>query len=135
MALSVAYEPVANNVALVGDAAHGIHPLAGQGLNLGFADVAALAETLADAKRRGEDFTRLSVLKRYSAWRRQDISMMSAATDGLNRFFSTDFGAPSIVPKLGLAIAQAAAPMRKAMMKHASGTSGNLPKLLQGKLP
>ena len=135
LALSLVYQPTRAHVALLGDAAHGIHPLAGQGLNLGFGDIASLVEVLALAKRRGEDFTKASVLKRYATQRRAEITAMGAATDGLNKFFSTAFGAPSFLPQFGTAIAQGSPFLRKLMMQNASGTSGNQPKLLRGILP
>ncbi|MEM7241116.1 MAG: UbiH/UbiF/VisC/COQ6 family ubiquinone biosynthesis hydroxylase [Pseudomonadota bacterium] len=135
LALSALYEPVADRVAMLGDAAHGIHPLAGQGLNLGFSDVAALVEVLVDAKRRGEDISNLAVLRRYAAWRTTDTFAMSAATDGLNRLFSTKFGMPEFVPQLGMALAKASAPFRDAMMDHASGMKQSAPKLSKGILP
>ena len=135
LALSSLYEPVTDRVAMLGDAAHGIHPLAGQGLNLGFSDVAALAEVLVDAKRRGEDMANLAVLRRYAAWRKTDTFAMSAATDGLNRLFSTKFGMPEIMPQLGMAVARASAPFRDAMTNHASGVKQSAPKLSKGILP
>jgi 2-polyprenyl-6-methoxyphenol hydroxylase-like FAD-dependent oxidoreductase len=81
---------VAPRLALVGDAAHGVHPIAGQGLNLGLRDVAALAEVLTDAQRRGEDIAAPDVLARYQTWRRFDTAAMAVATDAFNRLFSND---------------------------------------------
>ena len=135
LALSALYEPVSDRVAILGDAAHGIHPLAGQGLNLGFADVAALVEVLVDAKRRGEDMSSLAVLRRYADWRKSDTFAMSAATDGLNRLFSTHFGMPEFIPQIGMAFARNNSRFRNAMTNHASGVKSSAPKLSKGILP
>jgi ubiquinone biosynthesis UbiH/UbiF/VisC/COQ6 family hydroxylase len=90
LSLSIADAFVAPRLALVGDAAHGVHPIAGQGLNLGLRDVAALAEVLTDAQRRGEDIAAPDVLARYQTWRRFDTAAMAVATDAFNRLFSND---------------------------------------------
>ena len=90
LSLSLAERYVADRVALVGDAAHGVHPIAGQGLNLGLRDVAALAEVLVDAARRGEDIGSTLVLERYQAWRRPDATTLALGMDGVNRLFATD---------------------------------------------
>jgi 2-octaprenyl-6-methoxyphenol hydroxylase len=118
--------------ALVGDAAHGIHPIAGQGLNLGFKDVAALSEVLLDAARLGLDFGMMDVLRGYERWRRFDSFMLAAATDALNRLFSNDFAPVRLVRDLGLGIVDAIAPVRRFFMRDAGGSAGRLPRLLRG---
>jgi len=118
--------------ALAGDAAHGIHPIAGQGLNLGFKDVAALAETLLDAHRLGLDIGALDVLKRYERWRRFDAAVLAAATDGLNRLFSNDIAPLRLARDLGLGIVDGIGPLRRLFMRHAGGDIGKLPRLLKG---
>jgi 2-octaprenyl-6-methoxyphenol hydroxylase len=118
--------------ALAGDAAHTIHPLAGQGLNLGLKDVAALAETVLDAARLGLDFGRLDVLKRYERWRRFDSFALAAVTDSLNRLFSNDFPPLRLARDLGLGAVDRIAPLRRFLMRHAGGDLGTLPRLLKG---
>jgi 2-octaprenyl-6-methoxyphenol hydroxylase len=118
--------------AVVGDAAHTIHPLAGQGLNLGLKDVAALAETVLDAARMGLDYGQLDVLKRYERWRRFDSFVLAVATDTLNRLFSNDFLPLKLARDLGLGMVDRIAPLRKFFMRHAGGDLGSLPRLLKG---
>ncbi|HYM17081.1 MAG TPA: FAD-dependent monooxygenase [Micropepsaceae bacterium] len=118
--------------ALVGDAAHTIHPLAGQGLNLGLKDVAALAETVLDAARLGLDFGGLDVLKRYERWRRFDSFVLAGVTDGLNRLFSNEFVPLRLARDLGLGIVDQIPPLRRFFMRHAGGDVGRLPRLLKG---
>jgi 2-octaprenyl-6-methoxyphenol hydroxylase len=118
--------------ALAGDSAHGIHPIAGQGLNLGLKDAAALAETVLDAARLGMDIGGLDVLKRYERWRRFDAFTLAAATDGLNRLFSNDITPLRIARDLGLGIVDGIAPLRRFFMRHAGGDIGKLPRLLRG---
>jgi 2-octaprenyl-6-methoxyphenol hydroxylase len=118
--------------ALVGDAAHGIHPIAGQGLNLGFKDVAALAEVVLDAARLGLDFGALDVLGRYERWRRFDSLALAAATDALNRLFSSDITPLRVARDLGLGIVDGIGPLRRFFMRHAGGEIGKLPRLLRG---
>ncbi len=133
LGLSLAQTLVAGRVALVGDAAHGIHPIAGQGLNLGFRDVAALAEVLTLAARRGEDIAAEPVLERYQRWRRFDTVTMALATDGFNRLFSNDNALLRGVRDLGLAAAGAAPVLRRNFMREAAGLTGDLPRLMQGR--
>ena len=90
LSLSLAQSYTAERLALVGDAAHGVHPIAGQGLNAGLRDVAALAQVIEDARRRGEDIGAPSVLERYARWRRFDTATLAGATDLFNRLFSSD---------------------------------------------
>jgi 2-octaprenyl-6-methoxyphenol hydroxylase len=119
-------------LALVGDAAHGIHPIAGQGLNLGLRDVAALAEVLVDARRLGLDIGSVSVLERYQAWRRPDNVALLVATDGLNRLFTTDLAPVRLARDLGLAAVNRLPPLKKLFMRHAMGLLGDLPRLTRG---
>lgn len=132
LGLSLADRFVARGVALVGDAAHGIHPLAGQGLNLGFRDVAALAEVLVDANRRGEDFAALNVLERYQAWRRFDTVGMAVATDTINRAFLGAHPLLAAGRDLGMQALGALPGARRLFMREATGTSGDVPRLLTG---
>jgi len=118
--------------ALVGDAAHTIHPLAGQGLNLGLKDVAALTETVLDAARLGLDFGGLDMLKRYERWRRFDSFILAGVTDGLNRLFSNEFAPLRFARDLGLGIVDQIPPLRRFFMRHAGGDVGRLPRLLKG---
>ena len=123
---------ISERLVLVGDAAHGIHPIAGQGLNLGFRDVAALAEVVTDAKRLGLDIGDVGVLEKYQKWRRFDNSVMVAMTDGLNRLFSNDIAPIKVFRDLGLGAVNKNNPLKKLFMLHAMGSIGNLPRLLRG---
>jgi 2-octaprenyl-6-methoxyphenol hydroxylase len=118
--------------ALAGDCAHGIHPIAGQGLNLGLKDAAALAETLLDAARLGRDIGALDTLKRYERWRRFDSLALAASTDALNRLFSNDIAPLRHLRDLGLGLVDAIGPARRFFMRHAGGDVGKLPRLLKG---
>lgn len=119
-------------LALIGDSAHGIHPIAGQGLNLGLRDVAALAEVLVDGMRLGLDFGDAQLLDRYSRWRSVDTLLVAASTDGLNRLFSIPGKTASAVRRFGMNLVQRAAPAKGFFMSEARGESGDLPKLLKG---
>jgi 2-octaprenyl-6-methoxyphenol hydroxylase len=130
--LFLARSYVKNRFALAGDAAHTIHPLAGQGLNLGLKDVAALAETVLDAARLGLDYGGLDVLKRYERWRRFDSFALGVVTDSLNRLFSNDFPPLRLARDLGLGAVDRIAPLRRFFMRHAGGDLGTLPRLLKG---
>ena len=132
LGLHVSERYAAGRLALVGDAAHGIHPIAGQGLNLGFRDVAALVEVLADAHRLGQDLGQATVLDRYARWRRTDNLVLAAVTDGLNRLFSNDFPPLRLARDIGLGMVNRLPPARRFFMRHARGTVGKLPKLLRG---
>jgi 2-octaprenyl-6-methoxyphenol hydroxylase len=118
--------------ALAGDAAHGIHPIAGQGLNLGLKDAAAMAEVVLDAARLGLDFGTLDRLKRYERWRRFDSFVLGASTDALNRLFSNDITPLRIARDIGLGIVDAIGPARRFFMRHAGGAVGTLPRLMRG---
>jgi len=118
--------------ALIGDAAHVVHPLAGQGMNLGLKDAAALAEVIVDASRLGLDWGSPSVLVRYERWRRTDTLGMAVVTDGLNRLFSNDNPILRVVRDVGLALVDRLEPVKRRLMAEAQATSGPLPKLMQG---
>jgi 2-octaprenyl-6-methoxyphenol hydroxylase len=111
-----------------------VHPLAGQGLNLGLRDIAALAEVLALANRRGEDIGSLNVLKRFQQWRRFDTAGLVAATDGINKLFSNDNTILRTVRDAGLGLVNSTPSLRRSLMRHAAGLTGDLPKMLQGKM-
>ena len=117
---------------LVGDAAHGIHPIAGQGLNLGLRDVAALAEVLTQTKRAGLDIGSATVLEQYQRWRRSDNMLMAVVTDGLNRLFSNDIPPVALARRLGLAAVNRMPPLKALFMRHAMGQVGDLPRLMRG---
>jgi 2-octaprenyl-6-methoxyphenol hydroxylase len=132
LSLSLAETWVAPRLALVGDSAHGVHPIAGQGLNLGLRDVAALAEVLADARRRGEDIGALDVLERYQQWRRFDTTTLALGMDAVNRLFSNDNPILRPLRDLGMGAVTAVPALRRAFMRQAAGLSGDLPRLLRG---
>ena len=132
LSLSLAERFVAARVALVGDAAHGVHPLAGQGLNLGLRDVGALAEVLILARRRGEDIGAADVLERYQAWRRFDVTTLALGMDGVNRLFSNDNPLLRGVRDLGLGLVNAWPGLRRGFIRQAAGLTGDVPRLLQG---
>ncbi|WP_298295124.1 UbiH/UbiF/VisC/COQ6 family ubiquinone biosynthesis hydroxylase [uncultured Litoreibacter sp.] len=124
---------VAERIALVGDAAHGVHPIAGQGLNQGLRDVAALAEVVTDALRRGEDIGAPDVLERYAAWRRFDATLLARATDTFNALFSNDNPTVRLVRDLGLGLVSSSPALRRGFIREAAGLTGDLPRLLQGR--
>ena len=133
LSLSLAERFVGSRVALVGDAAHGVHPLAGQGLNLGLRDVGALAEVLVLAARRGEDIGAADVLARYQSWRRFDVTAMALGMDGVNRLFSNDNPVLRGVRDLGLGMVNAVPGLRRGFIRQAAGLTGDVPKLLLGR--
>jgi 2-octaprenyl-6-methoxyphenol hydroxylase len=123
---------VRDRFALAGDAAHGVHPIAGQGLNLGLKDVAALAEVVLDAARLGLDIGAVDVLKRYERWRRFDSAVMGLTMDAMNRLFSNDIAPLRAIRDLGIGIADRVGPLRRFLMRQAGGDVGKLPRLLRG---
>ena len=132
LSLSLAQSFVAPRLALVGDAAHGVHPIAGQGLNLGLRDVAALAQVLIEAKRRGEDIGAADVLERYERWRRFDATALALGMDSVNRLFSNDNPILRAGRDLGLGLVNAIPGLRRSFIRQAAGLTGDLPKLLAG---
>jgi 2-octaprenyl-6-methoxyphenol hydroxylase len=136
LGLTLARGFVAERFALAGDSAHGIHPISGQGLNLGFKDVAALAETVIDADRLGMDIGALNVLERYQSWRRFDTFRMGVTTDVLNRLFSNDIMPIRVARDFGLGLVERMPALKSFFIKQAAGVgqAGN-PKLLDGMLP
>lgn len=125
---------VAPRVALVGDAAHGLHPIHAQGWNLGVRDVAALTEVLVDAMRTGQDLGSGETLQRYARWRESDARMILGLTDGLNRLFSTDFVPAKLLRRTSLAVLDNIPPIKTWVMRRGMGVSGDLPKLTRGQM-
>lgn len=132
LALQYAGTIAGPRMALAGDAAQAMHPIAGQGLNLGLRDAAALAETIVDARRLGLDIGAAATLARYERWRRFDSHLMLALTDGLNRLFSNDLPGVRGARDAGLALVHRAGPLKTYFMRHAMGEMGDLPRLLKG---
>ncbi len=132
LGLWVARSFIAERLALVGDAAHVIHPIAGQGLNMGLKDVAALAEVIVDAARLGLDPGSLAVLERYQRWRRFDTMAMGVATDGLNRLFSNRSDVLRLARDVGLGLVDRLPALKRVFIREAAGLLGELPKLLRG---
>jgi 2-octaprenyl-6-methoxyphenol hydroxylase len=130
--LQIARSFVADRLALIGDAAHAVHPLAGQGLNIGMRDVAALAETLIDATRLGLDIGAAPQLERYERWRRFDSAFSAVVMDGLNRLFSNDSAPLRALRDLGLGLVDRAPPLKRALAREAAGRTGTVPSLLTG---
>ena len=124
---------IAQRLALVGDSAHAMHPIAGQGLNMGFRDAAALAELIVEAKRTRRDIGAADLLERYQQARRFDDALMIAATDGLNRLFSNDIGPLKLARGLGLAVVNRVGPLKRLFMRQAMAASADLPRLMQGR--
>ncbi|WP_254429216.1 MULTISPECIES: FAD-dependent monooxygenase [unclassified Ruegeria] len=131
--LTIANAFIGERMALVGDAAHGMHPIAGQGLNAGLRDVGALAEVLTLAGRRGEDIGSVLVLERYQEWRRFDTASLAMATDVFNKLFSNDNPLLRVGRDIGMGIVGSLPGLRRGFVREAAGLTGDLPKLLQGR--
>ncbi len=132
LSLQVAERLTAPRTAILGDAAHAVHPVAGQGLNMGLRDAAALAEVLVEAIRLGEDIGSEIVLDRYARWRRFDNATLAAGFDGFVRLFSNDIAPVRLARDLGMAAVNRIAPLRRMFMQEAGGATGDLPRLLKG---
>jgi 2-octaprenyl-6-methoxyphenol hydroxylase len=130
----VARSFIAERIALIGDAAHVIHPIAGQGLNMGLKDVAALAEVIVDAARLGLDPGTANVLERYQRWRRFDTMAMGFATDGLNRLFSNRSDVLRLARDVGLGLVERIPNLKRLLIREAAGLVGEVPKLLRGEV-
>lgn len=132
LSLQIAERMVGDRLALIGDAAHGVHPIAGQGLNVGLRDVAALAESIVDGVRVGLEPGDPQILSRYERWRRFDSVSMALVMDGFNRVFSNHLPPLRRLRDRGMALVDLAAPARRLFMREAAGGTGDLPKLLKG---
>ncbi|OBY26371.1 FAD-dependent monooxygenase [Leisingera sp. JC1] len=130
--LTIANSFIGDRMALIGDAAHGMHPIAGQGLNAGLRDVGALAEVITEATRRGEDIGSSLVMERYQQWRRFDTASLAAATDVFNRLFSNDNPLLRLGRDIGMGLAGAVPGLRRGFVREAAGLTGDLPRLLKG---
>lgn len=132
LTLQLADRAIDQRLVLIGDAAHGMHPVAGQGMNMGIRDVAALAEVVVDARRLGLDVGGPDVLERYQRWRRFDNMLMLGLTDALVRLFSNDVAPLKLARDLGLAAVQKMPGLKRFFMKHAMGVVGDLPRMMRG---
>jgi 2-octaprenyl-6-methoxyphenol hydroxylase len=133
--LQIARSYVSDRLVLIGDAAHAVHPLAGQGLNIGMRDVAALTEIIVEGARLGFDICSPVLLERYERWRRFDSALSATAMDGLNRLFSNDSAPLRVLRDLGLGIVDRTAPLKRFLVREAAGLTGEVPRLLKGELP
>ena len=129
--LSISEKYVADKFAVIGDAAHGYHPIAGQGLNAGMRDIAALVDVISCARERGEDFSSINVLDRYQEWRRFDNQALGFATDNLNKIFSSYNPLVGSLKNLGLKMVEKSNYAKRAFMRQAAGLNGELPKLMR----
>tara|TARA_R110002051_G_scaffold20631_5_gene56002 strand:+ start:536 stop:1792 length:1257 start_codon:yes stop_codon:yes gene_type:complete len=132
LGLTLAQSFIADRTALIGDAAHGMHPIAGQGLNAGLRDVAALIDVLSQARARGEDIGSSLVLARYQQWRRFDTATLALATDAFNRLFSNNNPLLRTARDLGMGLVNSAPFLRRSFIREAAGLTGDLPKLMRG---
>lgn len=130
--LTLANSFVAPRLALVGDAAHGVHPIAGQGLNAGLRDIAALAQVLTEARARGEDIASALVLERYQQWRRFDTATLALATDLTNRMLASDNPLLRLGRDIGMGVVNAIPKLRRGFIREAAGLTGDLPELMRG---
>lgn len=131
LGLTVADSFIADRLALVGDAAHGMHPIAGQGLNAGLRDIGALAQVLGEARARGEDIASVLVLRRYQEWRRFDTASLAMATDLSNRLFSSDNPLLRMARDIGMGAINATPRLRRTFIREAAGLTGDLPALMR----
>jgi 2-octaprenyl-6-methoxyphenol hydroxylase len=131
LGLTVADSFIADRLALVGDAAHGMHPIAGQGLNAGLRDIGALAQVLGEARARGEDVASILVLRRYQEWRRFDTASLAMATDLSNRLFSSDNPLLRMARDIGMGAINATPHLRRTFIREAAGLTGDLPALMR----
>ncbi|WP_372611997.1 UbiH/UbiF/VisC/COQ6 family ubiquinone biosynthesis hydroxylase [Aquicoccus sp.] len=129
--LTIANRFVGERLTLIGDAAHGLHPIAGQGLNAGLRDVGALVDVLGHAARRGEDFASPLVLDRYQEWRRFDVATLAMATDVTNKLFSNDNPVLRVARDLGMGVVDAMPGLRRGFLREAAGLTGELPELMR----
>lgn len=132
LSLTLARSYIAERLALIGDSAHAIHPLAGQGFNLGLRDVAALAQIVVDHARLGLDIGSTVALEEYQRWRRFDSLTLAVFTDGMNRLFSNDIAPLRLLRDVGLSLVGSVGPVRRTFMRHAAGAVGELPRALKG---
>ena len=132
LGLTLANSFIADRMALIGDAAHGVHPIAGQGLNAGLRDVAALADVLERARARGEDIGGAQALGRYQQWRRFDTATLALATDTFNRLFSNDNPLLRAARDIGMGLVNSAPGLRRGFIREAAGLTGDLPRLMRG---
>jgi 2-octaprenyl-6-methoxyphenol hydroxylase len=133
--LQIARKFVDKRFVLIGDAAHAVHPLAGQGLNIGMRDVAALAEIVVEGARLGLDIGSPVLLERYERWRRFDSALSATVMDSLNRLFSNDSAPLRVLRDLGLGLVDRAPPLKRFFVREAAGLTGDVPRLLKGELP
>jgi len=129
--ISIAKNFVAERVALIGDAAHGMHPIAGQGLNAGMRDIAALTQLCQEAKERGEDFGSQAILTRYQEWRRFDATALALTMDAFNKLFSNDIFLLRSIRTIGMGVVNKLPFVKRTFMREAAGVTGNLPNLMR----
>jgi len=132
LALTRVKDSVSDRIALIGNAAHTVHPVAGQGFNLGLRDVATLAQVIVDSERAGQDFGAIEVLRPYADWRKRDNQRVAAFTDGLVRVFSNDFLPLTLVRNAGLSLVNLFPAIKRSFIRRTSGLNGRLPRLARG---
>jgi 2-octaprenyl-6-methoxyphenol hydroxylase len=132
LALTRVKDSVSDRIALIGNAAHTVHPVAGQGFNLGLRDVATLAQVVVDAERAGKDFGSIAVLRPYAEWRKRDNQRVATFTDGLVRIFSNDFLPLMLARNAGLSLVNLFPSIKRTFIRRTSGLNGRLPRLARG---